>query len=232
MKVKAFTLIELLVVISIIITISVSWVFYFSDFIENQELKQKLSAIEEGLEELDKEIINYNIFDYEISLNTNTGVLWYIVHKNIFDLEKNTQIDFDFNTGTGNISIQNWVLADLWNIEAYKRGKLFYNDSKNWNSTYVWSFSQSPLYKISGSLSWKTLNDIYISYFSDSNRDIEKWNLIELIAMNTKEDKTGTNYSNLSIKSIWKKKTIGNNESEIYLFFENRGREDFIKIMK
>jgi len=232
MKVKAFTLIELLVVISIIITISVSWVFYFSDFIENQELKQKLSAIEEGLEELDKEIINYNIFDYEISLNTNTGVLWYIVHKNIFDLEKNTQIDFDFNTGTGNISIQNWVLADLWNIEAYKRGKLFYNDSKNWNSTYVWSFSQSALYKISGSLSWKTLNDIYISYFSDSNRDIEKWNLIELIAMNTKEDKTGTNYSNLSIKSIWKKKTIGNNESEIYLFFENRGREDFIKIMK
>ena len=232
MKVKAFTLIELLVVISIIITISVSWVFYFYDFIENQELKQKLSAIEEGLEELDKEIINYNIFDYEISLNTNTGVLWYIVHKNIFDLEKNTQIDFDFNTGTGNISIQNWVLADLWNIEAYKRGKLFYNDSKNWNSTYVWSFSQSALYKISGSLSWKTLNDIYISYFSDSNRDIEKWNLIELIAMNTKEDKTGTNYSNLSIKSIWKKKTIGNNESEIYLFFENRGREDFIKIMK
>ena len=232
MKVKAFTLIELLVVISIIITISVSWVFYFSDFIENQELKQKLSAIEEGLEELDKEIINYNIFDYEISLNTNTGVLWYIVHKNIFDLEKNTQIDFDFNTGTGNISIKNWVLADLWNIEAYKRGKLFYNDSKNWNSTYVWSFSQSSLYKISGSLSWKTLNDIYISYFSDSNRDIEKWNLIELIAMNTKEYKTGTNYSNLSIKSIWKKKTIGNNESEIYLFFENRGREDFIKIMK
>jgi type II secretory pathway pseudopilin PulG len=232
MKIKAFTLIELLVVVSIIITISVSWVFYFSDFIENQELKQKLSAIEEDFQELDKEIENYSIFDYEISLSTTTGSLWYIVHKNLFDIEKNAQIDYDFSDETGTISIKNGLLSDLWNIEIFKKEKLFYSDSKNGNSSYIWNFSESPAYKVSGSLSGSTLNDIYIHYFADSNRDIEQWNLIELIAINSKEDKSWTSYTNLSIQSIWKKKTIGNNESEIYLFFENRGREDFIKIMK
>jgi hypothetical protein len=50
-------------------------VFYFSDFVENQELKQKLSLIEENFEELDKEVANYSIFDYEVSLNTSTGTL-------------------------------------------------------------------------------------------------------------------------------------------------------------
>ena len=121
MKIKAFTLIELLVVVSIIITISVSWVFYFSDFIENQELKQKLSAIEEDFQELDKEIENYSIFDYEISLSTTTGSLWYIVHKNLFDIEKNAQIDYDFSDETGTISIKNGLLSDLWNIEIFKK---------------------------------------------------------------------------------------------------------------
>jgi hypothetical protein len=232
MKVKAFTLIELIVVISIIITISVSWVFYFSDFIESQELKQKLSLIEDSFEELDKEVWNYNIFDYDISLNTITGSLWYIVNRNIFDLEKNTQIEVDFETGTGIVSIKNWELTDLWNLNIFKKEKLYLNESKNWDSNYIENFSNASEYKILWTLSWETLNELSLHYFANSNRNIEAWNLIELIDINTKEDKTGTSYNNLSIKKVWKKKTIWNDESEIYLFFENRGREDFIKVMK
>lgn len=232
MKIKAFTLIELLVVISIIITISVSWVFYFSDFVENQELKQKLSLIEENFEELDKEVANYSIFDYEVSLNTSTGTLWYITYKNRFDLSKNAQIIFDYDIGTWAIFIENGESSDLWNIEIFKNKKLFFSDTKNGDSVYVWIFSDSEKYKIAWTLSWETINEIHIDYFTDDNLNKEAWNLIELIAINTKEDKTWTSYNNLSIKKVWKKKTIGSDESEVYLFFENRGRQDFIKITK
>ena len=133
MKKKAFTLIELLVVVSIIITVSTSWVFYFSDFIDNQELKQKLSLIEEDFNMLDKEVVAYNIFDYEISLNTNSGSLWYIVHKNKFDLKKSAQVFFDSHTWSWAISIENGVIWDTWQLQIESLSKNTFNKIISWN---------------------------------------------------------------------------------------------------
>jgi hypothetical protein len=81
-------------------------------------------------------------------------------------------------------------------------------------------------------LSWSTLNEIHIQYFSKENLEPEKNNLLELKDINTKEDKSGTSYSEISIKNIWWKKTLPNNEKELYLFFENKGKQEFIKITK
>jgi len=69
--VKAFTLVELIIVIAIITLISSSSVFYFLDFVKNQEINQRVQLIEDNLKKLDKDIKKYNIFDYELAFNTS-----------------------------------------------------------------------------------------------------------------------------------------------------------------
>jgi len=70
---KAFTLIELIIVISIITLITTSSVFYFLDFVNNQEIKQKIQLIENDLKELDKEVKNYKTFDYQLEMDTSNS---------------------------------------------------------------------------------------------------------------------------------------------------------------
>jgi prepilin-type N-terminal cleavage/methylation domain-containing protein len=89
--ITAFTLIELLVVITIITIISTSGIFYFFDFVKNQEINQKIYVIENDINLLGKEIKNYKIFDYELIFNTSDSTnKSYIIYTNIFDTEKQT----------------------------------------------------------------------------------------------------------------------------------------------
>jgi prepilin-type N-terminal cleavage/methylation domain-containing protein len=67
---KAFTLIELIIVITIITFITTSSVFYFLDFVKNQEIKQRIEVIENNIKQLDSDIKKYKIFDYELLFNT------------------------------------------------------------------------------------------------------------------------------------------------------------------
>ena len=86
--ITAFTLIELLVVITIITIMSASGVFYFFDFVKNQEINQKLYMIEDDINTLDKEIKDYKIFDYELIFDTsdiNNQNYSYITYTNNFD---------------------------------------------------------------------------------------------------------------------------------------------------
>jgi prepilin-type N-terminal cleavage/methylation domain-containing protein len=69
---KAFTLVELIIVISIITITTTSTVFYFLDFVKNQEVKQRTQLISNNLDQLDKDIEKYKIFDYEILFNTSS----------------------------------------------------------------------------------------------------------------------------------------------------------------
>jgi hypothetical protein len=71
-----------------------------------------------------------------------------------------------------------------------------------------------------------------LNYFSEDNLYPEKNDLLKLIEINTKEDKTWTWYTDIQITNVWWNKIIWNNEKEIYLFFENKWVENFIKIEK
>ena len=228
---KAFTLIELIVVTTIIAIMSWSWVFYFFDFAKDQEISQNILVLEEEFNDLDKDVENYITFDYELILNTSVSSWAYITYINNFDIPYNQTIDFNSNTWNW-IIYTNWTWS--WVLKIYKNIKLFLNEEINRWSGYNFDFNETSKYKILGNLSLESLNEININYFVKDNLYPENNNLLNLISINTKEDKTWNTYSSLIVKNVWWNKKILWNwitlENEIYLFFENNWLEKFIKI--
>ena len=230
----AFTYIELIVVISIITLISSSWVFYFLEFVKDQEITQEVNTISDDFNEFDKRIKSFEIFDYEIQLNTATWTLWYIDFVNNFDLPYNQYINFNSNNWSGTLWT-NWWIGQQWDLKIYKNIKLYLSESRQSNVFYNFDFNDEPFYKILWTLSWELLNEININYFTEDNIYPEKNNLLILTNINTKIDKTGTGITNLSIKNIWWKKTITwdwTNINEAFLFFDNNWKEKNISVKK
>lgn len=233
--ITAFTLIELLVVITIITIISTSGIFYFFDFVKNQEINQKIYVIENDINLLGKEIKNYKIFDYELIFNTSDSTnKSYIIYTNIFDTEKQT---LEITNSTWS-----WIITTLpstwsWIIKIYKDNKLFINKEINRINNFEFNFNENSSYKIMWTQSWKILNNIIYKYLSEDNILPEKNNLLKLTNINTQENKDWTNIDKLKITNIWWKKKFFDNWSEIstnniYLFFDNNWKEGFIKIKK
>lgn len=226
---KAFTLIELLVVTTIIVIISSSWIFYFLDFVQDQEISQKIYIIEDNLDNLDKKIDNYEIFDYQLEFNTtNTWKLLYITYIN----------NFDSNNQIINITNINWDWEIIskpntwsWKIKIYKKNKLFLNNNINRVDKFEFNFYDSESYKITWTLSWKILNEIKLNYFSENNLFPEKNDILELIKIS--DTINWLDIWNIIINNIWWKKIIKKwlvEYNEIYLFFENNWKEKYIKI--
>ena len=63
----AFTLVELMVVSTIIVLLSASSVFYFFDFTDKQELLIHVSLLEDEIEELDRQVKDFEISDYTLT---------------------------------------------------------------------------------------------------------------------------------------------------------------------
>ena len=235
-KYYAFTLIELLIVISIMIITSISCVFYFSDFVENQGLKQRLFIISDDLNSLDEEIFYYNIYDYELTLDTTGNKnLWYIVYKNLFDLIKISKMNLDFDTWIWTWFLENGIASDLWKYKIFKKEKLFLEESWSWNKEYIFDSLHNS--KITWTLTWIVLNDLIINYFTEKNFSQKEWDFVKLVSINTKKDKTWTWYTNLTIRNIWgnkvfKKNGVEINTEKIFLFFEIAWKQDFIKIIR
>lgn len=230
----AFTYIELLVVITIITLLSSSWVFYFLDFLKNQELSQKVNTIDDNFKDLDKRIKNYSIFDYEMQFSVWTWSLWYVYYINNFDIPYRQFVDFDSSTWSGTLWT-NWNSSQQWKFKMYKKIKLYLNTVIQSDLNFDFSFNDEPYYKIIWTLSWETLNEININYFTEDNLYPINNNLLILSNINTKQDKSGINISNLSIKNIWWKKSIiwdWNVFDEAYLFFDSNWKEEFIRIKK
>jgi hypothetical protein len=114
---------------------------------------------------------------------------------------------------------------------------MFKIDTLTWSTNYSFKFNTEPYYKVKSTLSWETLNEILINYYSPENVNIKQNNLLDLININTKKDKSWTEYNSLIIKNIWWVKTFYNNWTNlsinnIYLFFENNWKEKSLKISK
>jgi len=230
----AFTYIELIVVISIITILSSSWVYYFLDLAKNQELNQKINTINDNINDLEKKIINYSIFDYEIRFSTANWWLWYINYINNFDNTYNQNINLNLINWSWTLWT-NWNSSQEWNLIIYKNIKLYVNVIRQSDSLYNYYFNEKQFYKIIWTLSWETLNEIDIRYFAEDNVYPEKNNSLSLKTINTKEDKSWTGIINLSIINIWGNKSLlwdWVNTNEVYLFLELDWKEGFIKITK
>lgn len=232
--IKAFTLVELIVVIAITTVISASGVFYFLDFVQEQKLNQKLSIIKDNLNNLDKKVKKYEIFDYQLEFNTS-NTLSYITYINNFDTENQILSITNSSWSWEIVTIPNtWS----WIIKIYKNKKLFINQEINRNTKFPFNFNETSSYKITWTQSWEILNKIYLDYYSNNNLYSEKNDLLELKSINIQEDNNWVKISKLKIINIWWIKKFYDNwveislSNKVYLFFENNWKEKFIKITK
>lgn len=111
-----FTYIELVVVIAIIWIIWVFSIWWFSDFLRNQETNSKIAKISEFLKEKDLEIKNKENFDYEIFFEKNKN--YFITYENNFWTEN--KISFK----NEKIKIEKWVLKKLEELKKNEIDKI------------------------------------------------------------------------------------------------------------
>lgn len=219
MKKNAFTLIELLVVVSIITIISVGWVFYFFDFLEEQELEQNLVFLQEDFEILDREVENYEIFDYRISYTGDSQ--WYIINKNTSVHSELMEVDFDFWESMGHIKAMNGT----WYIEIYKNEKKTEGIPLPLSNNHEISF-ELPYMRIE----WPT-NSIEIHTFSKES--VEQEGSFQIIGVYDRESSWGRAFSSFTLENIFGKRRLladGIEVSEVYMLFSFAGKEKFLKI--
>lgn len=224
---KAFTLIELLLVTTILILLSVSWIFYFNDFISGLQLKTSINKTKNYIKTYDDRIKNKDLVDYEIHFKKNS--YWFYDYENIFDTDKKQKISsINFKTwswviNTTETNSEAWEIKIFWDNNFIN--KKFLDASKKFNYLFTWSLN----YKISSKISWKEINNINLNYFSLNN-------IINLAEINSQPDKGGVSYNNFVIKNIWWKKKIYHNSTElnkIFLFFENTNwKQEILEIRK
>jgi len=225
MQKKAFTLIELLITTTIIILLSSSRVLYFNDFTLNFSIKSDISTLEDKLQNLEKDIKNKKIYDYELNFVKNNN--YFTGYINNYDIENNVIFD-SFSSGTGTLKIKT---PNSWSFESkiFAEDKLLEDKFLVQNETLIYDLSPFSTYRFENYLSDSIVNDVYFAYFS-SKKDLE------LIWIFENNNKTWTQYNNLVIKNIlWKKEILldwTHNLDEVYLFFERADKEYFLKINK
>lgn len=230
-KIIAFTMIELLVVVSIISIISVTSINWFFNFLQNKELNLKANEVSLYIDSLDKKVKNHEIYDYNIIIDSSINNS-FISYENIYDTSKNMIMNYDNinNSWTLNLIWSNW---EAWNLNIYKDKKLLF-----WNIIFLETLGNINLdvnynYKFISTLSWTT--------------DITKLNTIELIRfdkessllklLKVSSDLWTSDIWKLEIRNIWWKKEFYNswsllNKNEIYLYFENKWKENYLKLIK
>ena len=229
-KIIAFTMIELLVVVSIISIISVTSINWFFNFLQNKELNLKANEISLYIDSLDKKVKNREIYDYKIIIDSSINNS-FISYENLYDTSKNIILNYNPTNNFWTINL-NWLAWELWNLIIYKDKKLFFSDNLLL-STSDTVFEENYNYKINSTLSWST--DITKLNTIDLIRFDKESSLLKLIKISS--NTWTTDIWNLEIINIWWKKEFYNswsllNKNEVYLYFENKWKENYLKLIK
>ena len=229
-KIIAFTMIELLVVVSIISIISVTSINWFFNFLQNKELNLKANEVSLYIDSLDKKVKNHEIYDYKIIIDSSINNS-FISYENIYDTSKNIILNYNPTNNFWTINL-NWLAWELWNLIIYKDKKLFFSDNLLLSSSNT-VFEESYNYKINSTLSWTT--DITKLNSIDLIRFYKESSFLKLIKISL--NIWSTDIWNLEIKNIWWKKEFYNswillNKNEVYLYFENKWKENYLKLIK
>ncbi len=226
----AFTMIELLVVVSIISIISITSINWFFNFLQNKELVLKANEISLYIDNLDKKIKNHEIYDYNVIIDSSLNNS-FIIYENIYDTNQNIILNYNVANNQWTINLI-WLAWELWNLIIYKEKKLYFSDNLISNSSNI-NFEEAYNYKILSTLSWATqinkLNSIDLIRFDKESSILKLIKISENIWTN--------DLWKIEIKNIWWKKEFYNswtllNKNEIYLYFENKWKENYLKLTK
>ena len=233
---KAFTFIELIIVISIIILISSTWVIYFFKQVSGLKINSEIENIVDIIDNLDSQVYSKKILDYKINIDKNNNKLGFIYNTNNLWLDYKQYLNLDFETWTWILSTDLTSTWSSYSFKIYSGIKFQWKYIIDGSDTISKNFNKNINSKIVATLSWNTLNDIYVNYYSPDNIIQNNENKLELTWIYNNNNKTWTNYNNIIIQNInWKKSIIPNLGSwinKVYLFFEREWVEKFIEIKK
>lgn len=223
---KAFTFVEIIVSITIISLISVSWIFYFNDFIGKQEIWIHIQSFKSTINNLDYKIKKQDIFDYNIFINKNS--YWYTISENNIWTDYVQNIEFDTLNNSGSISI-NPADGEIWELKIYSNNKKSEQVTRNWTDTININIDKET--RIQSSLSWSTLNTLTLKYYNEQD-----WNQSKELYILDILDSTWTNsYDSLHIRNINGKKSYYDNLLQInnlpiIILFEQNWIEDKLEL--
>lgn len=221
---KAFTLIEIIVTIWILLIVSSSGVFYFFDFLDNNEIKKEINNIHSQIQSLDREILDHNILDYEINFDT---ISWYLLYSiNTNSMQSKYPIHIQNINGTWiTLSVQWWEDKDLWSIKSYLGNKRHKTEIKPADQEYTYVFPKSWDYTFQSQVWEYVSNTIKVHNYTENN-SLKGENQTILIDINTQSDQNGSHYDSISIvNKAGKKRIFGDGNTpliEAYLFFEKQ----------
>ena len=232
---KAFTLIELLIVITIIILISSSGIFYFFRQVSSLKIASEIEKVTDIIDRLDSNVDTKEILDYSIIIK-KSDKYWFTYSENNLWLDYRQKINLIFETWTWVLSTTKTSTWSNYSFKIYSWIKFQWKNIIDASENYEFNFLENIEHKITWTLSWSILNNIYIKYYSSDNLIINNENKLILSWIYQNSDKSWLNCDSVEIKNLnWKKSIKWNiwwELEKIYLFFEREWVEKFIEIKK
>lgn len=200
------------------------------------KIASEIEKVVDIVDNLNSEVETKKILDYSINIDQNTNKLGFYYTVNNLWLDYRQELNMDFETWTWILSINKVSAWDNYTFKIYSWIKFQWKNIIDATDSYEYNFLENINYKIVWTLSWTTLNSIYINYYSPDNLVIDNENKLELIWIYDNNNKTETNYDSVEIKNLnWKKYIIPDwwiDIWKIYLFFEREWVEKFVEIKK
>jgi len=204
--------------------------------VSSLKIASEIEKVVDIVDNLNSEVETKKILDYSINIDQNTNKLGFYYTVNNLWLDYRQELNMDFETWTWILSINKVSAWDNYTFKIYSWIKFQWKNIIDATDSYEYNFLENINYKIVWTLSWTTLNSIYINYYSPDNLVIDNENKLELIWIYDNNNKTETNYDSVEIKNLnWKKYIIPDwwiDIWKIYLFFEREWVEKFVEIKK
>lgn len=231
-KIKAFTLIEIMLVVAIISFLTVSWISYFNNFVDEKKIETNNLIIENKINDLNQKVKNKEILDYKaIFLNTREYLLY---RYNQTTKTASSTINIDKTIKSFTLSL-NLTDTGSWEVKLYNDNKFLNSKLIDQKWIYTGFLDQYQNYYFDSKFTlWQ--DNLWIMYFSEDNLT-NSWIETSFIQANTKQDKTWLKTTDFRLENInWNIKfysgTLLWDTKEVYLFFEKGWFEKSIKISK
>lgn len=187
-----FSFVEIIVVVSLLAVISVSWGYYFHDFLENKQASIYTQNLQNYIHQLDTSLKSQDIYDYTADIKD-----WYIVvSKNNSWLD--ALLDFQTNNNQWEFLISSAWESDILFYSLYKNNKKI--EEKNILATQTIPIEMNNNYSLSAKLNNQTINS-YEIYYYDENEWLQIYDII---------DNNNNRINSLRIENYWWKKYYKN----------------------
>lgn len=191
-----FSFVEIIVVVSILWIITISWWYYFHDFVKDKQASIYTQNLQNYIKQLDNDVKSSQIYDYTAIIHN-----WLLaVSKNISWVEK--YLSYSINNNTIEIILEWWTSSDFMSYTLTKNGKKLAQETISWDKNF--SIDNQNNYTITATVNNNSINTLDF-YRYDANENIEIYDIV---------DKNNNQVNSFKIENYWWNKLYKNTANE------------------